>query len=36
VNGHGVDQFKDPRTQVVVAPREWASGDLIYPYAKAR
>jgi len=36
VNGHGVDQFKDPRTQVVVAPRDWASGELIYPYAKAR
>ena len=36
VNGHGVEQFKDPRTQVVVAPSDWASGDLIYPYAKAR
>ena len=36
VKGHGVDQFKDPRTQVVVAPKSWASGELIYPYAKAR
>jgi len=36
VKGHGVDQFKDPRTQVVVAPSDWASGDLIYPYANAR
>ncbi|MBX3220648.1 MAG: amino acid ABC transporter substrate-binding protein [Labilithrix sp.] len=36
VSGHGVEQFKDPRTQVVVAPSDWASGELIYPYAKAR
>jgi hypothetical protein len=36
VKGHGADQFKDPRTQVVVAPKSWASGELIYPYAKAR
>lgn len=36
VKGHGVDQFKDRQTQVVVAPSDWASGDLIYPYAKAR
>jgi branched-chain amino acid transport system substrate-binding protein len=36
VKGHGVDQFKDARTQVVVAPGAWASGDLIYPYARAR
>jgi branched-chain amino acid transport system substrate-binding protein len=36
VKDHGVDQFKDPRTQVVVAPSNWASGELIYPYANAR
>jgi branched-chain amino acid transport system substrate-binding protein len=36
VRGHGVEQFKDGRTQVVVAPHEWASGPLISPYASAR
>jgi branched-chain amino acid transport system substrate-binding protein len=32
VKDHGVEQFKDARTQVVVAPRDWASGKFIYPY----
>jgi branched-chain amino acid transport system substrate-binding protein len=32
VNDHSVDQFRDTSTQVVVAPVELASGDLIYPY----
>jgi branched-chain amino acid transport system substrate-binding protein len=36
VKDHGVDQFKDARTQVVVAPSAWASGDLIYPHGRAR
>ncbi len=36
VKDHGVEQFKDTRTQVVVAPSDWASGDLIYPYAGER
>jgi branched-chain amino acid transport system substrate-binding protein len=31
-----VSEFKDPSKQVVVAPGEFASGNLIYPYAKAR
>ena len=29
---NSVEQFKDASTQVVVAPGELASGDLIYPY----
>jgi branched-chain amino acid transport system substrate-binding protein len=32
VKDHSVDQFKDASTQVVVAPDELASGELIYPY----
>lgn len=32
VTDHGIDQFKQASTQVVVAPDELASGDLIYPY----
>jgi branched-chain amino acid transport system substrate-binding protein len=35
VAGHEADQFKDGSRQVVVAPKSMASGQLIYPYAKA-
>jgi branched-chain amino acid transport system substrate-binding protein len=34
VKGNGVDQFRDMHTQVVVDPPAYASGKLIYPYAK--
>jgi branched-chain amino acid transport system substrate-binding protein len=34
VKDHSVDQFKDASTQIVVAPGELASGDLIYPYRR--
>jgi branched-chain amino acid transport system substrate-binding protein len=36
VKGNDVDQFKDVATQVVVAPADYESGKLIYPYEKAR
>jgi branched-chain amino acid transport system substrate-binding protein len=36
VNGHAVDQFRDGSKQVIVAPEEMASGQLIYPFAHAR
>ncbi|HWM80439.1 amino acid ABC transporter substrate-binding protein [Pseudorhodoplanes sp.] len=36
VKGNGVDQFRDMHTQVVVDPPAYASGKLIYPYAKAK
>jgi branched-chain amino acid transport system substrate-binding protein len=32
VSGSGAEQFKSTRTQVVVAPSEYVSGDFIYPY----
>ena len=35
IAGHEADQFKDGSRQVVVAPSSMASGQLIYPYAKA-
>jgi branched-chain amino acid transport system substrate-binding protein len=35
VAGNGVSEFKDASKQVVVAPSEFASGNLIYPYAGA-
>jgi branched-chain amino acid transport system substrate-binding protein len=36
IKGHEVAQFKDMSTQVVVAPAEYASGEVIYPYARAK
>jgi hypothetical protein len=34
ITSNEVTEFKDPSKQVVVAPREFASGNLIYPFAK--
>ena len=36
VKSNAVDQFKNVSTQVVVAPADYESGKLIYPYEKAR
>src|SRR4029453_4744950 len=36
VKGNDVGQFKDISTQVVVAPAEYESGKVIYPYEKAK
>src|ERR1043165_9009249 len=36
VKGNDVDQFRDVKTQVVIAPSEYASGKLVYPYEKAK
>jgi branched-chain amino acid transport system substrate-binding protein len=36
VKGNAVDQFRDISTQVVVAPDPYKSGDVIYPYEKAK
>ena len=36
ITGHDIAQFKDMSTQVVVAPQEYASGEVIYPYARAK
>ena len=36
IKGHEVAQFKDLSTQVVVAPAEYASGEVIYPYGRAK
>jgi branched-chain amino acid transport system substrate-binding protein len=35
IAGHEPDQFKDGSRQVVVSPGTLASGQLIFPYAKA-
>jgi len=36
IKGNDIGQFKDISTQVVVAPDEYKSGNLIYPYEKAK
>jgi branched-chain amino acid transport system substrate-binding protein len=36
IKGNDVGMFKDVTTQVVIAPSEYASGKLIYPYEKAK
>src|SRR5919197_909613 len=36
VKGNDVAQFRDISTQVVVAPAEYESGKVIYPYEKAK
>jgi branched-chain amino acid transport system substrate-binding protein len=34
VKGNGLDQFKKAGTQVIVYPKELASGSLQFPYAE--
>ena len=36
IKEHDIDQFTDMSTQVVVAPAEYASGEVIYPYERAK
>jgi branched-chain amino acid transport system substrate-binding protein len=36
VTGNSLDQFKDTTHEVVVWPKEYKSGDMIYPYAEAK
>jgi len=36
VQGNAVDQFKDVKTQVVLTPADYKSGDVVYPYEKAK
>jgi branched-chain amino acid transport system substrate-binding protein len=36
VQGNGLDQFRDPKTEVVLSPPSLKNGDVIYPYADAR
>src|SRR5215475_12773682 len=32
VKGNGLDQFKDPKTEVILWPKKYATGDIVYPY----
>ena len=35
VKGNDVEQFKNPATQVILSPKDYVSGKIIYPYADA-
>jgi branched-chain amino acid transport system substrate-binding protein len=32
VSGNGVDQFKDPKTEVILWPTKYKTGNIIFPY----
>ena len=32
VKGNDVDQFKDPKTEVILWPNKYRTGKIIYPY----
>jgi branched-chain amino acid transport system substrate-binding protein len=36
IKGNEVAQFKDVKTQVVLTPNDYKSGDVVYPYEKAK
>ena len=36
IRGHDITQFREMSTQVVVAPAQYASGEVIYPYERAK
>jgi branched-chain amino acid transport system substrate-binding protein len=36
VKGNDIEQFRTMGTQTVVTPSEYKSGDVIYPYEKAK
>jgi branched-chain amino acid transport system substrate-binding protein len=36
IKGNGIEQFKDLSAEAIITPAEYKSGDLIYPYAKAK
>ena len=36
IQGSGIEQFREPKTVSILAPAQYKTGDLIYPYTKAR
>ena len=36
IKGHGVDQFRGSQTITILAPDKYKTGEMIYPYAKAK
>ncbi|HEY4142514.1 MAG TPA: amino acid ABC transporter substrate-binding protein [Pseudolabrys sp.] len=36
IKGNGIEQFKNPDTLAIITPTEYKSGNVIYPFEKAR
>ena len=36
IKGHDVEQFREPKTVTILAPAPYKTGEMIYPYGKAR
>ena len=36
IKGHDVEQFREPKTVAILAPAKYKTGEMIYPYMKAR
>jgi branched-chain amino acid transport system substrate-binding protein len=36
IKGHDVEQFRGPSTVTILAPAEFKTGDMVYPYTKVR
>jgi hypothetical protein len=36
ITGNGIDQFRDLSAEVILAPAQYKSGTVIYPYADAK
>jgi branched-chain amino acid transport system substrate-binding protein len=36
IKGHDVEQFREPKTVTILAPEKYKTGEMIYPYSRAR
>jgi len=36
IKGHEVEQFREPTTVTILAPPQYKTGDMTYPYTEAR
>jgi len=36
IKGHDVEQFREPKTVTILSPAKYKTGEMIYPYDKAR
>ena len=36
IKGHDVEQFREPKTVTILGPEKYKTGEMIYPYSKAR
>ena len=36
IKGNSVDEFRDPKVEVIIYPPQYKSGEVVWPYNKAR